>query len=174
MAACPPHQIVVRTARPDDLTAVARLLDEAGNWMRSRGITDQWPIRFPLSDLAQRVDRGELHIACDDDTAIGTFALDNYADREFWHDDPDGTRAGYLHRLTVARDPAGQGIGAKLVDHAASLVANSGRHWLRLDCAKNNTRLHAYYTHLGFTHLRTIDIPHRKSGALFERHVLRP
>jgi len=174
MAACPPHQIVVRTARPGDLPAVARLLDDAGTWMRSRGITDQWPRRFPLSDLARRVDRGELHIAYDDDTPIGTFALDNKADPEFWHDDPDGTRAGYLHRLTVARHHAGQGIGAKLIDHAADLAADSGRPWLRLDCAKNNTRLHAYYTNLGFTHVRTVDVAHRKSGALFQRRALRP
>jgi len=126
--------------------------------MRSRGITDQWPTRFPLCDLAQRADRGELHIACNDHTTVGTFALDNHADPEFWHDDPRQHARGYLHRLAVARDHAGQGIGAKL-------VANSNRHWLRLDCAKNNTRLHAYYRQLGFTHLRTIDIPHRKSGA---------
>jgi GNAT superfamily N-acetyltransferase len=141
--------------------------------MRSHGITDQWPMRFPLSDLALRVARGELHIAYHDQAAIGTFALDHYADPEFWHDDPDGARAGYLHRLAVARDHAGQDIGAKLVDHAADLVATSERPWLRLDCAKNNAQLHTYYTRLGFTHLRTVDVPHRKSGALFQRDVQR-
>jgi ribosomal protein S18 acetylase RimI-like enzyme len=171
MAACPPRQLVIRTARTEDLPAVAHLLDQAGEWMRQQGITDQWPIRFPLSDLAQRVDRGELHIAHDDAIPVGTFALDHHADPEFWHDDPNGDHAGYLHRLAVDRAHAGHGIGAQLVDHAAGVVARGGRQWLRLDCAKHNTRLHDYYRRLGFTHLRTVELSHRKSGALFQRHV---
>jgi GNAT superfamily N-acetyltransferase len=174
MAACPPRQLIIRAARTDDLPAIAQLLDEAGDWMRSQGISDQWPTRFPLSDLAARVHRGELHIAYDHATPVGTFALDYHADPEFWHDDPNGELAGYLHRLAVARTHAGHGLGAQLVNHAARLVADSGRRWLRLDCAKHNTRLHDYYRQLSFTHLQTIDLPHRKSGALFERAIAPP
>ncbi|MEA2496704.1 MAG: hypothetical protein QOJ29_4615 [Thermoleophilaceae bacterium] len=171
MAACPPRQLTIGPAHRKDLPAVARLLDQAGDWMRSQGITDQWPVRFPISDLVQRVDRGELHIAYDNETPVGTFALDHHADPEFWHDDPDGTHAGYLHRLAVADTHRGQGIGSQLVDHASDLVARSGRPWLRLDCAKHNRRLHAYYRTLGFAHTATVDVPHRKSGALFQRQV---
>jgi ribosomal protein S18 acetylase RimI-like enzyme len=169
MAICPTRQLTIRQARTDDLPAIAQLLDEAGDWMRSRGITDQWPIRFALSDLAARVDRGELYIAYENTTPVGTFALDDHADPEFWHDDPNGTAAGYLHRLAVARSHAGHGIGAQLVDQATRLVAASGRRWLRLDCAKNNTRLHEYYGQLGFSQVGSVDLPHRKSGALFQR-----
>jgi GNAT superfamily N-acetyltransferase len=173
MAACPPRQLIIRPAGTDDLPAIAQLLDEAGDWMRSRGISDQWPIRFPLSDLAARVHRGELYIAYDHATPVGTFALDYHADPEFWHDDPTGTAAGYLHRLAVARTHAGHGIGAQLVDRASHLVADSGRLWLRLDCAKNNIRLHDYYRQLGFAHMGSVDLPHRKSGALFQRPTSR-
>jgi ribosomal protein S18 acetylase RimI-like enzyme len=169
MAACPPRQLIIRAARTDDLPAIAQLLDEAGDWMRSRGISDQWPIRFPLSDLAARVHRGELHIAYDHMTPVGTFALDYHADPEFLHDDPTGTAAGYLHRLAVARTHAGHGIGAQLVDHAAHLAAANNHRSLRLDCAKHNKRLHDYYRLLGFTQVGSIDLPHRKSGALFQR-----
>jgi ribosomal protein S18 acetylase RimI-like enzyme len=171
MAACPPRALAIRTAGREDLLAAAQLLDQAGEWMRSQGITDQWPIRFPLSDLAQRADRGEIHIAYDGTMPVGTFALDWTADPEFWHDHAADTDAGYLHRLAVARSHAGQGIGAQLAEHAANLVARNGRRLLRLDCAKHNTRLHEYYRQLGFTHVRTIDLAHRKSGALFERRV---
>ena len=173
MAICPTRRLTIRTARTEDLPAIAQLLDEAGNWMRNHGITDQWPVRFPASDLETRVERGELHIAYDHATPVGTFALDHHADPEFWHDDPDGTVAGYLHRLAVARSHAGHGIGARLVDHASRLVADSGRPWLRLDCAKNNTRLHDYYRQLGFAHIASVDLPHRKSGALFQRPTSR-
>jgi len=141
--------------------------------MRSQGITDQWPIRLPLSDLATRIQRGELYIAHENATLVGS-ALDYHADPEFWHDDPSGRVAGYVHRLAVARRHAGRGIGAELVDHAARLVADSGRRTLRLDCAKNNTRLHNYYRQLGFTQVGSVDLPHRKSGALFERPTSHP
>lgn len=174
MAVCPPRELIIRPAGTADLPAVARLLAEAGDWMRSQGITDQWPSQFPLSDLAERADRGELHIAYDHANPVGTFAIDYHADPEFWHDDPNGTHAGYLHRLAVARTHAGHGIGAQLVDHAARLVAHTGREWLRLDCAKHNARLHDYYRQLSFTHLGTVDLPHRKSGALFHRALKPP
>jgi GNAT superfamily N-acetyltransferase len=169
MAISPPRQLTIRQARTDDLSAIAQILDDAGDWMRSHGITDQWPTHFPLSDLTDRITRGELHIAYDDTTPVGTFALDHHADPEFWHDDPNGIAAGYLHRLAVTRSHAGQGIGAQLIDHADRLLTTAGRRWLRLDCAKNNTRLHDYYRQLGFTHVRSVDLPHRKSGALFQR-----
>jgi GNAT superfamily N-acetyltransferase len=126
MAACPPRQLMIHTARTDDLPAIAQLLDEAGDWMRRHGITDQWPVHFPLSDLAARIDRGELHIAHDQTTPIGTFALDHHADPEFWHDDPNGDVAGYLHRLAVARSRAGKDTGAQLVEHADRRVAAAG------------------------------------------------
>jgi ribosomal protein S18 acetylase RimI-like enzyme len=174
MAVCPPRELIIRPAGTADLPAIAQLLDQAGDWMRSQGITDQWPSQFPLSDLAERADRGELHIAYDHNTPVGTFAIDYHADPEFWHDDPNGAQAGYLHRLAVARTHAGRGIGRQLVDHAARLVAATGRRRLRLDCAKHNTRLHDYYRQLDFTHLQTIDLPHRKSGALFQRAVSPP
>jgi hypothetical protein len=79
MAACPPRELVIRPAGTADLSAVARLLAEAGDWMRSQGITDQWPSKFPISDLAERADRGELHIAYDHGTPVGTFAVDYHA-----------------------------------------------------------------------------------------------
>lgn len=173
MAACPPRQLVIRSATTDDLPGVAALLNEAGAWMRSQGITDQWPLRFPISDLQGRVAHDELYIASDGATLVGTFALDHHADPEFWHDDPDGIQAGYLHRLTVARSHAGHDLGSQLIDHASDIVAGRGRLWLRLDCAKHNTQLHDYYRSLAFRHVRTIDIPHRRSGALFQRGATR-
>ncbi len=61
----------------------------------------------------------------------------------------------------------GQSLGAALLDWAAGRATEAGR--LRLDAWKTNAALHTYYTSLGFTHLRTVDLPHRRSGALFER-----
>jgi GNAT superfamily N-acetyltransferase len=119
MAACLPRALTIRAAHTEDLQAVAQLLDQAGAWMRRQGITDQWPMRFPFSDLGPRVDHGEIHIAYDGPAPVGTLALDWTPDPEFWQDKHANAGAGYLHRLAVARTHAGQGIGAQLVEHAA-------------------------------------------------------
>ena len=36
-------------------------------------------------------------------------------------------------------------------------------------CAKGNPGLQGYYRSRGFRHVRTVDLPHRASGALFQR-----
>ncbi len=50
-------------------------------------------------------------------------------------------------------------------------AAAYGRRSLRLDCMRDNTRLHDYYRKLGFTLVRMVEHPTRKSGALFQQPV---
>jgi hypothetical protein len=44
---------------------------------------------------------------------------------------------------------------------------------MRMNVWSTNGRLHDYYRALGFKHVRTVDIPGRMSGALFERELAR-
>jgi ribosomal protein S18 acetylase RimI-like enzyme len=169
-----PHtapQLAVRHATTDELDTVAGLLDQAYDWLIAEGITDQWTSRFPRDDIHDLIERGEVYLALAGDQPVATFTLTYRPDPELWNHPADD--AGYIRRLAVDRDHAGHDIGGQLLDHAAVVVAASGRRWLRLDCAKHNSRLHDYYRHHGCTHLRTIDLPHRQSGALFERRVTR-
>jgi hypothetical protein len=82
-------------------------------------------------------------------------------------------RRATLNDVDTAQDRAwaGRGIGQMLLDWASAQVAASGRKWLRLDCMRGNTKLHAYYQRLGFTHLGDVDLPHRTSGSLFQRRA---
>jgi hypothetical protein len=45
----------------------------------------------------------------------------------------------------------------------------AGKPWLCSDAWKDNLSLHRYYESQGFVLLRVIDLPHRGSGALFQR-----
>lgn len=157
----------LRRATAGDLDTIVALLHEAYDWLIDQGITDQWPGPFSPESIRELIERGEVYIATSHDDVIGTFTLTYRPDPELWNEPPDD--AGYIRRMVVDRDHAGQDIGGQLLDRAAQLVAKSGRSWLRLDCAKHNARLHDYYRAHGFTHLRTIDLPHRPSGALFQR-----
>lgn len=76
----------------------------------------------------------------------------------------------YVHRMAVSRRAAG-GIGGAILDWAGAHAAAQGKQWLRLDAWKDNEGLHRYYKTVGFTLVRIVDLPHGRSGALFQRHT---
>ncbi|GII89827.1 GNAT family N-acetyltransferase [Sinosporangium siamense] len=96
-------------------------------------------------------------------------ALDDNADTEFWTPADEPGSGLYVHKLAIARRWAGHGVGDALLDWAGLRVVAAGGRWLRLDCSKDNLRLQRYYMGRRFRHLRTVDLPHRASGALFQR-----
>ncbi len=99
---------------------------------------------------------------------MGTVTVQRQADLEWWADD-DPESALYVHDLAVSRAAAGQSVGAQLLNWAGRLAARSEKPWLRLEAWKTNSVLHRYYLNQGFELLRIVDLPHRNSGALFQR-----
>ncbi|MFL6115466.1 MAG: hypothetical protein ACJ786_29590 [Catenulispora sp.] len=70
----------------------------------------------------------------------------------------------------MRRNVGDLGIGSALLDFAGDQAARCSLPWIRLDCNKAN-ELQAHYRRQGFTNLRAVDIPHRVSGALFQRQA---
>ncbi|MBO3746590.1 GNAT family N-acetyltransferase [Streptosporangiaceae bacterium NEAU-GS5] len=164
-------ELTLRHAAPDDLSGVLALLAETADWLNGLGVR-QWPVGgFPAARIAPLIDEGVMYVLDGEDGSgpVATMALDGNADAEFWTpgDLPGG--AFYVHKLAVRRSHAGLGVGEALLDWAGLRVAAAGRRWLRLDCAKDNPRLQHYYRDQRFHHVRTVDLAHRASGALFER-----
>ncbi|MGW3587828.1 GNAT family N-acetyltransferase [Streptomyces fungicidicus] len=160
--------LFVRPGRPDELGTVETLLLEASSWLASRGI-DQWQYPPHRDRIMTALHQGVCFLAFEDGEPIATIQVDDFADPEFWTvaDEPD--TALYVHRMAVTRGSAGAGVGAWLLDWAASRAARCGKQWLRLDAWKDNEGLHSYYKGAGFTLVRVVDLPHRRSGALFQR-----
>jgi ribosomal protein S18 acetylase RimI-like enzyme len=150
---------------------VLTLLAEAAKWLNARGIR-QWPAGgFPAARIEPIIDQGVMYVLSDgnDPVPAATVAVDGYADPEFWVAADRCDSALYVHKLAVSRAYSGHGLGDALLDWAGSHAAAAGRSRLRLDCSKDNAQLQGYYKRLGFRHVRTVDLPHRASGALFER-----
>ena len=162
--------IYVRPAIGEDVPQIEALLGEATAWLADRGIF--W-LRDSSGPASERIARGGVWAVRTepDGLLIATVSLDEVPAPELWGTQPPD--ALYVHRLTVTRAYSGQGIGALLLDFAGDYAARTGRAWVRLDCNKTNMRLQAYYAGNGFKHVRTVDLPHRFSGALFERESRR-
>jgi GNAT superfamily N-acetyltransferase len=160
--------ITVRPARADELDTVAELWEEASRWLASRGI-DQWQYPPRRKTIAHGIAAGECWLVEESGRVIGTITIDDCADEEFWRPEDDPDNALYLHRMVTIRRVAGREIGSSLLDWASRRAAALGKRWIRLDAWRSNADLQRYYADRGFEHVRTVAVPHRRSGALFQR-----
>lgn len=161
---------VLRRATPDDVASVAELLKDASQWLESRG-SNQWQYPAPVHFIEDRITHGRVYLALSrsDGSPAGTITIDERADPDFWTQADQPNDALYVHRMAVARRYSGMQLGGGLLDFAGDLAAGHRRTWLRLDAWKNNNGLHRYYESQDFELVRVVDLPHRQSGALFER-----
>ncbi|GAA5054323.1 ribosomal protein S18 acetylase RimI-like enzyme [Thermocatellispora tengchongensis] len=164
----------LRRAGHADLPGVLALLAEAAEWLHRRGVR-QWPRGgFGAERIVPLIEEAVLYVLepeRDGAGPVAVVAVDGHADPEFWTPADEPAAAMYVHKLAVSRSLAGQGAGEALLDWAGLLALVMGKRWLRLDCAKANLGLQDYYRGRGFQHVRTVDLPHRASGALFQRRA---
>jgi ribosomal protein S18 acetylase RimI-like enzyme len=164
--------ITIEQAQPSDLDTVLNILEEAADWLISRGI-DQWQPglfrKVRRQSIAYQVSGGEVYLAKRDGQAVGTLTL-QWVDKMFWANVPDD--AGYIHRLAIRRAYAGMELGRQLLQWAEGKVASAGRDYLRLDCMAENQALRQYYEQAGFTYRGEV----RGEGwraSLYEKKVIR-
>lgn len=163
---------VVREATMDDLDEVVRIIDERTDWLAQRG-SDQWSTRRDQvhSRMTQRVRDGETVVLVTPRTerVLATMSISTTPDPDFWTAAEQQVPALYISRLATAMSGA-RGTGALLLRWSIRHAGQLGLVDVRLDAWKTATGLHRYYVRNGWTYLRTVDLPHRWSGALFH-HV---
>lgn len=157
----------IRLAAAEDLFDVLALLNGASAWLLAQGL-DQWESGFGAARIAPMIERGEVYLACEGTTAIATVSLTTAADPDFWTVQEQTEPALYVAKLATARTHTGQGLGAMLLRWCIDLAARQGMVWARLDAWRDNRGLQRFYHRVGWTHLRTVDLEHRRSGALFQ------
>ena len=163
--------LAVRRASEEDLPVVLAILTSASDWERAHGIFDPWPHPFPAERVRPSLDRGEVYLGVGElGEAIATINL-SWEDPRFWGLRPPD--AGYVHRLAVRPDHAGESRGLQLLEWAAERVRSKGRAYLRLDCLASNRRLCGYYRDAGFEPRGTVDVD-GFTCARFEKRVAGP
>ena len=129
-----------------DVPAVRGLLESVRDWLLARG-NPQWQRGFPEDWVRGEVAAGRFWVARDADGLVATVRL---ADEDATWTGRANAPALYLHTLAVRRDRAGEGIGAEVLEWAATQAAARGRGRLRLDFVRPNPRLEAYDAGVGF------------------------
>lgn len=143
------HAGTVEVARAQlaDAAEVADILEEARQWLISKGITDQWRWPAPPEAIAWSIEHHTTYLAYREGKAIATFIL-QASDEATWGAVTD--EALYLHGLAVRRAFAGQQIGERLLQLAAQIAKAAGKQYLRLDCWAGNEALSRYYERADF------------------------
>jgi hypothetical protein len=102
-------ELRIVSAQEKDLDTVLGILNEAAEWLASRGISGWWrPGSFSREAFLGQMARGEVYLAKLGGEAVGTIIL-QWKDRIFWKEvSPD---AGYVHKFAIRRAYAGRHPG---------------------------------------------------------------
>jgi GNAT superfamily N-acetyltransferase len=150
-----PLELTRATVHGDDLAVIIGLIEEAADWLRTKG-TDQWARPWPNlagrdSRIREAIADGTSWICWDHGAAVATLTADPAADT-YWSAEYRAEPAVYVHRLVVSRKYADFGIGAELLDWAGRVARRDhGAQWVRISAWTSNLALHAYYRRQGFS-----------------------
>jgi hypothetical protein len=156
-------------ARMADLPDVLALINDTRARLHARGV-DQWPRVFTGEKFGPLVSRGEVYLVRDGGRAVAMAAVADQGDPAFWT--PRELRADASYVSAMARAEGYAGTGALLLRWIGDAAYARGDVWVRLDARRDNAALHAYYAGQRFEYLRTVEVPGRYSGALFQRLAL--
>jgi ribosomal protein S18 acetylase RimI-like enzyme len=166
--------MTIRRAVAGDLDAVSVILRSAADWLHARGY-DQWPEGSPNlgpDRLGAQIGRGEFWLLSEGGQPVACVAISQNGDADFWTPAELAEPAAYLSKLAVDRARAGRGLGEAVLRWACDHAAAMGMRWVRLDVWRTNIDLQAYYRDRGWEHLRTEEVPGRRSGAIFQRPAI--
>jgi len=125
----------VREARRHDLLPVYRIEEEA--------FDQPWPFTAFQSYLGQP---GFLVAA--DEGVVGYVVGDII--------DSHGRDLGHIKDIAVSESRRGEGIGARLLTHALSVLDDEGAASVKLEVRESNERARQLYRRYGFDHRRTL------------------
>lgn len=158
----------IRKATTSDMDALIALRAESEAWLHTAGIRQWTDHDRGVRSIRHHLEGGKTFVVIDDGATVASLTLAG-PDYDFWApaDQPDD--ALYLYKLMITERYRGTGLGDELLDWASAQADQQGKRWLRLDCWRENRGLQRYYMRRGFTHVRTMDVQGRDSGALFQR-----
>src|SRR5713226_2938847 len=92
-----------------DLDVVLAVLDDAAEWLVTKGVVGPWrPGSFSREAFAGHIECGEVYVAELGEETVGTITL-QWSDELFWPGAPSD--AVYVHKMAVRPSYHGRGFG---------------------------------------------------------------
>ena len=151
-------------AIPSDLPAVCALYEAVCAAMQAAG-NDQWAWgEYPNVDILRKtLDAGTLYIAREDEKLLCAVTVDTNFDPEYasvsWL---FGVKPGAFHRLAIAPDQQGRGLGRKTIAAVCDILRAQGCDALRIDTYAPNVNARKLYAAVGMRQAGEIRLVHRE------------
>ena len=144
--------IALEKASMNDLEAISALLYGVVEHLNQSGIP-QWDEVYPnKANVEEDLQNGELYVARAGGKIAGIITLNRESDPAYQTGNWSYTGPDYrvVHRLCVAADMQGQGIGGQIMRLTEDMLVQSGVKSLRLDVFSQNPHSLRLYEKLGY------------------------
>lgn len=142
------NQISIRQAQKSDTETVSSILQEARNWLVSKGIPLWKADELSPENIRPDISLGLFWLAEVEGSPVGCVRF-QIEDNLFWPDIPPN-ESTFIHRLAVRREAAGGTVSRALIEWAKARTVQLGKRFLRLDCDAKTIKLCQFYEKAGF------------------------
>ena len=156
--------MLLTKATQHDFPAVCSLYQSVCAAMNAAG-NDQWIWGdYPTEAFLQKsLDAGTLYVAHEDGKLLCAVTIDTNFDPEYadvnWL---FGTKPGAFHRLAIAPDQQGKGLGKKIIADVCDILCSQGCDTLRIDTYANNEKAQRLYAAIGMRKAGEVRFFHRE------------
>ena len=161
--------MLLTPATPADFPAVCALYETVCADMLAHGL-QQWHWgQYPNEDLVrQSLNAGTLYVVREGDALACAVTVDNFFEPEYaavnWH---CGVNPGTFHRVAIAPDAQGKGLGRKVMNEIIALLREKGYDSLHADTLCDNVKALTLYKSLGMTEAGCVYYPGEAEGKPF-------
>ncbi len=154
--------------QPDEFLSI---LGEVGQWLTDSGHEMWQPDTLTAENLFDNYTRNNCYVMSVDGTPAATFVL-QWKDPLYYADVPDQT-AGFIHKVAIRRQFAGQGLFAHVLDFCRERCRERGIHEIQLETDATRPALMQFYERNGFVPVYQKSIHEFGQTFLCQYYVLR-
>ncbi len=160
----------IKQADVGDIPVIEEILLDAVAWMADCGLQNQWNesnVKWSVLSKSYKID--DFYIVYQNGQPAACMALTDY-DPNYWPEIPKGESL-YLHKLTVKRKFAGEGLSKELIDFAKEFAISKGINVIRLNCNQHRQKLRLVYEKQGFICIEEKTLFEKYDIALYSYYV---
>ena len=166
--------MIIRKAKHTELDQIMETYKSCVKGMIDLGI-DQWDESYPNMGIIQNdLEEQNYYVAILDEEIVAGIKIDEVQDPTYldinWKDKSNNFIV--VHRLCSKTKVWNKGIGKKMMEFAKSVAKELSCTSIRLDTYVNNPKAMAFYEHIGYTKLGTINLkPEKDKYYCFEKFI---